>query len=476
MNLKKLAALVIALAMFIIPAGALAEDNSEDRIAELEARIAELEADVEEKDAYIAELETDIEEKDAYIAELEHDLAVTGYIAEFDGGYVTVEEAMAEYSYVEYMYSMYGYSMDGYEDFVKSDIATTLVQDKIISLKAAELGLDVPTEEQDAELRASAEATMDMYIDTYRGDFIAEGLSEEEIDQATIDFLAENGVTVDYLYEQELAYFATDNLYAYIVAGVEVSDDDVKALYDSYVAEDEAYYADSLYYYESAMMSGTPVYWHPEGYRNVKQVLVMFNDDQSARYDEITDAIYDLELEMAAATSSGETGSEDVATTEATRTPEEIQADLDARYAELDALYAELEPLATEVVTHYNEGVPFDDLAFLYSGDTGSLNNATGEVLTYAVCADSEAYDGAFVEAAMSIPEIGGISEPTPGMYGLYIVYYDSDVTPGAVDYESVKDDLYFAAYDAACAEAYDAQISAWCEELNVVYYMENFH
>jgi hypothetical protein len=75
----------------------------------------------------------------------------------------------------------------------------------------------------------------------------------------------------------------------------------------------------------------------------------------------------------------------------------------------------------------------------------------------------------------MSITEIGGISEPTPGMYGFYIVYYDSDVTPGAVAYESISEDLYYSAYDSACMTAYEEQLTAWCEELNVVYYMEHF-
>lgn len=452
MNMKKLAALMLALVMCAVASCAFAE-NSDARIAELEARVEELEAEVAAKDARIAELE--------------HDLAVTGYVAEYDGGYVTVEEAMEEYLYMEYMYSMYGYSMDGYEDYIKNDIAVSLVENSIVRMKAAELGLDVPTPEQEAELRASAEANLALYVDTYRADFEAEGLSDEEVEQATLDFLAENGVTADILYEQELEYFASDNLYAHIVSGVEVTDEDVRAMYDTYVAEDEAYYTDSPYYYESALMSGTAVYWHPEGYRNVKQVLIMFDDDQAARYDEISDRIYDLEAEMETALSAEEPGT--------TRTSEEIQADLDAAYAERDALYAELEPAAADVIAQYGTGVPFDDLAFLFSGDTGSLDYTTGEVLTYAVSADSEAYDTAFIDAAMSIDAVGGISEPTPGMFGLYIVYYDSDVTPGAVPYEEVSEELYYAAYDEACMNAYDAQIDAWCEELNVVYYLENF-
>lgn len=457
MNIRKIAALILAMALCIVSVCAFAEEDKDAYIAELEARVAELEADNAAKDARIAELEAELE--------------ALNYVAVFDGGYITVEDAMAEYSYVEYMYSLYGYSMDGYEDFIKEDIVTTMVQDAVVQLKAAELGLNIPTAEQEAEMRATVDDTMAMYIDTYRADFEGEGISDEDAEAATIAFLAENGITADTLYEQELAYFAADNLYMHVVADVVVTDEDLMEIYNTYVAEDEANYS-TPYYYESAMMNGTSVYWHPEGYRNVKQVLIMFTEEQSARYDEVTDRIYDLELEKAAAEAQGETGDDSA---EEVRPIADIEADLAAANADLDALYEELMPTANEVIAHYNEGVPFDDLAFMYSGDTGSLDQGSGTVLTYVVSADSEAYDPAFVEAAMSVSEIGGVSEPTPGMYGLYIVCYDSDVTPGAVDFESVKEDLYYTAYDEACMSVYDAQVLAWCEELNVVYYIENF-
>ena len=84
MNLKKLAALILALAMCLVSAGALAEET-DARIAELEKQVADLEAQVAERDATIADLE--------------HQLEAAGYVAEFDGGHVTVEEAMSQYEY-----------------------------------------------------------------------------------------------------------------------------------------------------------------------------------------------------------------------------------------------------------------------------------------------------------------------------------------------------------------------------------------
>lgn len=465
MNLKKLAAFILALAMCLVSAGTLAEETDAD------ARIAELEGQV-------ADLEAQLAERDATIADLEHQLEAVGYVAEFDGGYVTVDDAMSQYEYVEYMYSAYGYSIDGYEDYIKQDIATTLLQNAVVEYMASELGLDQPTEDEAAELDAAVQETLDMYVENYRYSFESDEKTEDEIVADTLAYLEENGVSYDTLYAQELSYYVSDAVYAYVVADVDVDESEVLALYNQYIAEDMTNYAEP-YYYESAVMSGYTIYWHPEGYRNVRQVLVAFDDDQSARYDEIADRIDELEdeLEDAQNPAEDEEVADDTEETEETAEPrsvEEIQADLDAANAELDALYAELEPTAAEVVSKFGEGVSIDELIATYGGDPGSIND-DGTTNTYSVSAQSSSYDPAFVEASMSVSEIGGISEPTGGMYGLYIVYYDSDVTSGSVDYDVVYDELYSEALETARSEAYNAQLEAWCEELNVVYYLENF-
>ena len=87
MKFRKFASLALAAVLCLVSVAAFADTDEE-----YEARIAELEAQV---------------------ADLEHQLAAKDYVAEFDGGYVTAEEAMQQYNYVEYMYSAYGYSMDG---------------------------------------------------------------------------------------------------------------------------------------------------------------------------------------------------------------------------------------------------------------------------------------------------------------------------------------------------------------------------
>ena len=470
MKFRKFASLALAAVLCLVSVAAFADTDEE-----YEARIAELEAQV---------------------ADLEHQLAAKDYVAEFDGGYVTAEEAMQQYSYMEYLYSAYGYSMDGYEDYTKNNIAQGMLREKIIQFKANELGLATPTDEEARQLADNAQTALDNYVENYRSSYEAEGKSEEDVIDETKAFLAENGVDYNSLYAQELEKYASDKLFEEVVKDVSVTDDEVKARFDELVAADQLSYQDA-YSYESARMNGTDIYWNPEGYRYVRQVLVAFDDDQSARYSEITGRISTLEKEMEEVTATPEpettAEAEETATAEATeeaeatataeatpeatqepRSVEEIQADLDAANAELEALYAELKPTCDEVTAKFEEGESIDSLIATYGGDPGSIND-DGTTNTYVVSADSASYDSAFVEAAMSVDTIGQLSAPANGRYGCYMVYYDSDVPAGEVDYDSVKEALTADLLEETRQSVYDAQIATWSEELHAVYYLENF-
>lgn len=463
MNLKKLASLMLVVILALCSVSALATTEEE-----YEARIAELEAQV---------------------AELEHQLAAINYVAEYDGGYITVDEAMEQFEYVSYMYSNYGYSMDGYEDMIKQDILDSMVKEAIVAHMGQELGFYELTEEEEAEVTALAQETLDEYVANYRSTFEIEGATEEDIVNSTTEYLAANGVTLDYLYETELKYFVSNKVYAHVCDPVTVSEEDVAAKYDELVAQDQVSYGAGSEAYTYALTSGTDIYWHPAGFRNVRQVLVAFDDDQSARYKEINSLITSLEDELAAAQAPAEEAADDGEAAEATAEPEaaepeataeparpveEIQADLDAARAEMDALYAELQPTVDEVYAKFDEGAAIDELIADYGGDPGSIND-DGTTNTYAVSENSASYDTPFKEAAMSIENIGELAAPANGAYGVYIVYYDSDVVSGAVPYESVKDDLYASTLETARSEAYEAQLEAWKTELNVVTYIENF-
>ena len=75
----------------------------------------------------------------------------------------------------------------------------------------------------------------------------------------------------------------------------------------------------------------------------------------------------------------------------------------------------------------------------------------------------------------MSIGSVGEISAPVYGMNGIHIIYYLSDITPGAVPFEEIADAVEETALDDKCAETYDNQVAAWVEEAAPVYHPDRF-
>jgi hypothetical protein len=438
MNFKRLTSIALAILLALLCAGAFADEAD---TAAYEARIAELEA---------------------RIAELEQELSLRDYVAVFDGGAITAAEAMERYEYIAYMYESYGYSIAGYEDEVKQDIVTALVQEAVVHKMAAELGVGVPDAQREEELRAEAQASYDEYIVYFRGDFAAEGKSDADIDAETQAYLAESGLTLEVLYQDLAETYAREQLYAHVAGDVAATDEEVQAEFDALVEADRAAYEAGGYAYESAVSGGTTVYWHPEGYRAVKHVLIAFDDAQRAEYTDLTARIADLTAELA---------DEDA---EDARDADEIQAELTAAQTQFDALYASLAPTADEVVKLFEEGTAIDVLIAQYGGDPGMASEPAASE-GYSVAANSVIWDSAFTEAAMSIGAIGEISEPARAANGIHVVYYLRDVAPGAVDFEGVREHVSGLLNDRMQAEAYDAQLAAWAAEMNVAYHMENF-
>ena len=92
----------------------------------------------------------------------------------------------------------------------------------------------------------------------------------------------------------------------------------------------------------------------------------------------------------------------------------------------------------------------------------------------YAVAEDSSYWDPAFTEGAMSIAEIGGISAPVYGSYGIHVIYYESDIPAGAVALEDVKAEIETLSLDEKISSTYNTTLDEWITSLNPVYHYEN--
>ena len=430
-----------------------------------------------------------------------------------ENGIIWLKDVQEAYDSVCAQYASYGLDLAAYgmEDTVKMDLVASAVEDAVIKAKATELGLDQFDEATLADFEASADAMMQSYVEYYISYFYPEATEiTDEMRAEAEAYWASTGFSRE-AYAEALRNDAVNAaVHDYVTGDVTISDEEVQAAYEALIAKDQERYANDNSYY-SDISSGATIAWNPEGYRTVKHVLIGFNDEQTTRYNDLQSQLTSLNAEREAILAAepteaaeGTEPTEAVASTEPTesaapteaveaaapteavegaeptesaapmRTLEEVDADIAACNAELDALYAELMPTAEEVVAAFNAGTSFDDLIAQYNQDPGMTTEPIAS-FGYPVSAASTIWDPAFTAGAMSIAEVGQISEPVRGVNGIHIIYYLSDITPGTVALDEIRDEVAQLALDDKIAATYNDQVAAWVEEANVEYFYANF-
>ena len=435
MNLKRFLVALLC-AMIAVSGMAMAEDPKDQRIAELEQQVAELTAQVRE-----------YQRKEL--------------VAEFDGGEVRAEDAQQQYAAYEQMYAQYGFSLkdSGMEDLVRQQVVTDMVDEKVVLFMADRLGIAV-TDEARAQFETEAseayEGTVRMYYDQYfkqNYPVEAEGLA------AAAEYLNGMGYGYDQLLDSHIKSYLREEVYKHVTGDVAVTEEDIQASYDELVKGGEESYKANPSAYESARSNGTLIAWNPEGYRAVKHILFKFDEDQTARYGDLVEKKSAFETEKTAEPEEGAEKREDAA----------IDADIAAIEGQLDALYQELMPEVEAAKARFNDGEDINALIAELNEDPGLTDSG------YPVAANSALWDPAFTAGAMSIPGIGGISEPVRGIYGVHLIYYMADIPAGAVPLEELRAEIEATALDDKLEKTYSGQLDAWKQELNLKIYLENF-
>ena len=464
MNMRKWLCAAIALVL-AISAFALAEGGEDDLQARLDAantRIEELEALVEKYRPF-------------YEAQV---------LAEYgEDGIVWKEDAQARYDQIASEYASYGVTPEQLDPNIRQTIVEGLVNRGVVTAKIAELGLDQMDEQTLADLGQKADEDLEMYVEYYGSYFATEGATDEENREAALAGLAGVGVTRENLLQDRIDDYAAERLYDSVTADVSVDEEETRNAYDTMLSEDQERFTDEFEYIQ-ARNQDELVVWNPEGYRAVKHVLIKFNDEQAKRYNNLTadlsgfqaelDAL-DAPADVDAADAADVADAADAAEAQPPRAREEIQADIDRTNAELDALYEELMPTAEEVVKAFGEGTDIDVLIDQYGEDPG-MTSEPYKTEGYAVSAESTYLDPAFTEGAMAIEGIGQISAPVRASNGIHIIYYLKDITPGAVPYEDIHDDVAAMALETKVSKVYNDQVAAWVEEAHPVYHIDRFN
>ena len=408
-------------------------------------------------------------------------------LAEYDGGTVTVADIIYDFnyqwSYYYQLYAMAGMELD--EETVamlRDSCVDAAVERAAQSAEAERRGLAL-TEEELAEAEQTARQ---LYDESYASLLSQATDADEDVRAARTEYeLYASGQD----YETVLAYYTAEALNAKLReqedAGItDPGEESIEQAYDQRVESDEANYADSPASFESAMTSGTLVTWMPEGYRTVKHILVIPDESVLTPYQEAKSELDTMQSELdslneqlLAATDDDPAEGEEAADPAALETQiaaqeAAIAAAEEALQPLADACFADVQDTLDEIQSRLDAGEDFQTLIDEYGEDPGMQNEPTATV-GYYVSADSTTWDTAFRDAAMLLSNVDDVSEPVLSMSGVHIIRYESDVTPGPVPLDDIRDQLFDEALTTAREEHYGALLDEWVAAIHPVYHYD---
>ena len=388
-----------------------------------------------------------------------------------------------------YYYSLYGSSFDATSAeniaAAQEEAVNALKEDLALTAKAAELGLDQLTAEEEEKAKTSAQESYDSALDYVKTNMLQDsGLEGEELDKAAADKLTELGVSLDAYIESAKKTTIDDKLREYAIKDVAVTDEEIKAEYDSRVEKDKETYGENAGSWATAANNGTTLYYTPAGVRRVKQILTKFKDEDQTAIDDAKKAQTDANTAVTAANAKISAAQETLDTegiTEEIKT--EAEADLKAANEELEKANTDLDAAnkavedatnkafeniaadADEILQQLKDGEDWQKLMDEKNQDPGMKSNEKG----YAVASGMTSFDSAFVDAAMALAKPGDVSDKIKGTsYGYYIIRYDSDEAEGAVSLDDVKETISSALLSTKQNEAYNAAKDQWVEEAGI--------
>ena len=471
-------------------------------------------------------------------------------VAKVNGTEITKSEWLAYRDYIANYYTEYyanylGISMPLTEETLASygEMALeNLIQANVLQDKIAELGYDQLSDEETAEIEEGVDSTLDFYrllirmqnysdIETVEEEYDrlyaeahaaneatpgeptsdeatpSEPTEEEpeiELDpsllvatvtdaelEAMIDAdLEDIGYSREYLISTETVNRQNAKLREYAVKDVTVSDEEVKAEFDSRVASQQTSYDTTPTLYASAVNNGSDVYYIPAGYRGVKNLLVSISDEAKTQISELTSTLTTAQNALTSVQSQlDELTAEDTSSydeeslaaynaqiealneqaEQAQTTVNETQAALDEA---TEAAFAEILPKVEEALAKAQDGEDFDELIAQYGDDPGMLSEPAA-TQGYLICDGLTLYVQEFQDAAMALAAVGDVSaEPVRTSYGYHILKYEMDIESGAVEFtDEIAEDISSELLETAQDAAYEAAVTTWVSEADVKTY-----
>ena len=314
-----------------------------------------------------------------------------------------------------------------YDEAIEYMIVNQLVPEA----RAAELGLDQFTDAELAEINAEAAEYYEQQLDAYV-EGMGANLSDSEKEGFREELRAywnEMGTTVESA--QETHRFNKVKARLLETMDVEISDEEIAQVYEEQVQKDEDFFRDNILAYEYfTEYLNSDVWYVPEGYRGVLQILLYADEALCDAYED--------------AVSAGE-GVEEAA-----------QAIIASKQSAIDAIYARLDA-----------GEDFVSVMLDYTQDPGMDDDRIEN--GYPVHVKSTVWGKEFATGAFSeeMQQVGDVSQPIASKYGVHILYYLRDIPGGriAMD-ERIRESITTYLTNQKRVEI----LASWADDYDVTY------
>ena len=370
-------------------------------------------------------------------------------VAEFDGGQLLSTEVIPEFNDQLTTQIFAGYSASEVADSVLQTVLTYKAAEKLVALKAQAQGLDKLTEEDLKQINAQAQQAYADQLEYYTAFVAQPGKSEEEVRADAERYMQEEeNITLQAITDEIKADWPAQKYYREIVKDVTVSEEEVQQYYQEQLAIQRENYSQYPEEFEFAHTDGALILYRPAGYRAVRDILIPFeNDEDEVKATELMDEISQLD-------------------------PQADAARIQEIEAELNPLFAPLEATAKEISDKLQAGESFMSLADQYGKDE-MMESEPVHSEGYYINENSYLFSTEFIQGAMILDQPGQVSAPLRSPSGLHLVEYLSDVTPGDVPLDEVRETIEAQALEIRQRAYYDEQTAAMLEEANVQYYPE---
>lgn len=386
-------------------------------------------------------------------------------------------EYMLDYN--EYMYSNYGMSYDRKDPEniaqAQEEAITSIIQSMVSQQKIAEYGFDVYTEEELAQIEATAAEDYELYRSTIEMFYFADTeLTGDELEAAIQAEMTNMGYPgQEQLVEEGKMGLAQTKLQDEMAKDVTVTEEEIASEYEYRVSTAKSNYEYMPSYFAEDLDSGYEIYYTPAGWRYVKQILVEFAEEDQTAVTEATTALTAKQNELNAVQKSLDALGEEDDKTELTAQVETLTAEVAELQKALDKAnkdaYSAILPTVAEVQGKIEAGEDFNALIETYNDDPGMTKDSIG----YAVSADSINWVNEFRDASMALAAIGDVSAPVRSIYGVHFIRYESDIAEGEIGLENVHDAIQEELLTTKKETRVTEVMNQWVEEANAKVYKD---